>query len=189
LNYHPGYAKDRMVNALRICSEIVCMIPPTIAPETTDGRTGYLHPHHLKGSVEEAELKVLIRDFDMEGVGTKVNILESIAEVQRARYEKATVDLEIIESYRNMRYVLENDPKVTEVAVEAVKRVGVEPIKAIVRGGTDGSRLSYMGLPTPNVFAGGMNFHSRLEYIPLESMEKAVGTIIEILKIFVERSG
>jgi len=189
MNYHPGYAKDRMVNALRICAEIVCMIPSTIAPETTEGRAGYLHPHHMKGSVEEAELKVLIRDFEMEGVGSKVNMLESIAEVQRARYEKATIDLDITESYRNMRYVLEKDPKVTEIAVSAVKRAGVEPIKAIVRGGTDGSRLSYMGLPTPNIFAGGMNFHSRLEYVPLGSMEKAVDTIIEIVKLFVERSG
>ncbi|MBN1390912.1 MAG: peptidase T [Candidatus Thermoplasmatota archaeon] len=188
INVHPGYAKDKMVNSVRIAAEIVDMIPPTIAPETTEGRIGYLHPHHIEGSVEEAMVRVLIRDFTMEGMGEKVNILENIAELQRARYLKAQIDLDIKESYRNMKFKLDEDPRVLENAVEAVSRAGVRPKKAIIRGGTDGAMLSYRGLLTPNLFAGGINFHSRREYVPLESMEAAVRTIIELLKVYVERS-
>jgi len=162
------------------------LIPSTISPETTDGREGSLHPHHMSGSVEEAQLKVLIRDFTMEGMGEKVEVLEDIAELQRARYPRANIDLDIVESYRNMKYILDEDPRVTEFAVEAVRRAGVQPIKAIVRGGTDGSRLTFMGLKTPNIFAGGMNFHSRREYVPVSSMEAAVRTILELVKLYAE---
>lgn len=187
LNYHPGYAKGKMVNAVRIISDIASMVPPTISPETTDKREGYLHPHKISGSVEEASMQLLIRDFTMEGIGEKVAMLEAIAELQRSKYPKATIDLDIRESYRNMKYKLDEEPKAVEYALEAVKRAGVEPIKAIVRGGTDGSRLSYMGLPTPNIFAGGMNFHSKLEYVPIGSLEASVRTIIELVKLFAER--
>ncbi|MGA1866008.1 MAG: peptidase T [Thermoplasmatota archaeon] len=188
INVHPGYAKDRLVNSIRIAAEIIDMVPPTIAPETTEGRTGYLHPHHITGGVEETTVKLLIRDFTMEGMGEKVNILENIAEHQRARYPKARIDLDINESYRNMKFKLDEDPRVVDYAVEAVSRAGVAPKKAIIRGGTDGAMLSYRGLLTPNLFAGGMNFHSRMEYVPLESMEAAVRTIIELLKVYTERS-
>jgi tripeptide aminopeptidase len=188
MNYHPGYAKGRMVNAARIASEIASMVPGEVTPENTAGREGYLHPHHIQGSVEEAMVKVLIRDFTMEGIGAKVELLEDIAELMRAKYPKADIQLDIQESYRNMRYVLEKDPRATEVAISAVEKVGIPLKKAIVRGGTDGSRLSYMGLPTPNIFAGGMNFHSRKEYVPLRSMEAAVSTMIELAKECVARS-
>ncbi|MGA1848264.1 MAG: peptidase T [Thermoplasmatota archaeon] len=184
INVHPGYAKDKMVNSLRIACEIVNMVPDTIAPETTEGRIGYLHPHHIEGGVEQSTLKLLIRDFTMEGMGEKVNILENIAELQRARHPRAVIDLDIKESYRNMKFKLDEDPRVVEYAVEAVKRAGIDPIKAIIRGGTDGAMLSYKGLLTPNLFAGGMNFHSRREYVPLESMEASVKTIIELLKLY-----
>jgi tripeptide aminopeptidase len=188
LNYHPGYAKGRMVNAVRIVSEIAAMIPTHILPENTEGREGYLHPHHMAGTVEEASLKVLVRDFTMEGMGVKVNILENIAELQRAKYPEADIELDVQESYRNMKYILDKDPRAREIAFEAVESADVPLKKAIVRGGTDGSRLSYMGLPTPNIFAGGMNFHSRKEYVPLASMEASVRTIIELAKIYVVRS-
>ncbi|MGA1822128.1 MAG: M20/M25/M40 family metallo-hydrolase, partial [Thermoplasmatota archaeon] len=144
------------------------------------------HPHHMKGSVEEAELKVLIRDFTMEGMGEKVNILENIAELQRARYPRADIDLDVKESYRNMVFKLNDNPKVVEIALQAVKRAGIPVKKEIVRGGTDGAMLSYKGLPTPNIFAGGINFHSKREFVPLRSMEAAVNTIIELLKLYVE---
>ncbi|MGA1793316.1 MAG: peptidase T [Thermoplasmatota archaeon] len=188
INVHPGYAKDKMVNAVRIGAEIIGMVPPTIAPETTEGRVGYLHAHHIEGGVEQTTVKLLIRDFTMEGMGEKVNILENIAELQRARYPRAVIDLDIKESYRNMKFKLDEDPRVVEFAVEAVKRAGISPKKAIIRGGTDGAMLSYKGLLTPNLFAGGMNFHSRREYVPLESMEASVRTIIELLKLYSEGS-
>lgn len=188
INVHPGYAKNKMVNAVRIMTEIVGMIPPTIAPETTEDRIGYLHPHHIKGSVEEAELKVLIRDFTMEGMGVKVNILENIAELQRARYPRADIDLGVKESYRNMVFKLNEDPKVVEIAIKAVERAEIPVKKAIIRGGTDGAMLSYKGLLTPNIFTGGINFHSKREFVPLESMEAAVRAIVELLKLYVEDS-
>jgi tripeptide aminopeptidase len=188
INVHPGYAKGKMVNAVRIISEIADMIPSVISPENTEGRTGYLHPHNIKGRVEEAELKVLIRDFSMEGMGEKVNILENIAELQRARYLRAEIDLDIRESYRNMVFRLNEDKRVVDYAVEAVGRAGLEVKKEIVRGGTDGAMLSYKGLLTPNIFAGGVNFHSKTEFIPLESMIAARKTIIELVKLYVERS-
>ncbi len=188
INVHPGYAKGKMVNGVRICAEIATMIPVTISPEMTQGRVGYLHPHHIEGGVEEATLKVLIRDHDMEKMEEKKRILESIAEVQRSRYPRAGIDLEIKESYRNMKYKLNEDPGVVEYAVEAVRRAGVEPIQTIIRGGTDGAMLSYKGLLTPNLFAGGMNFHSKREYVPVPSLEAAQRTIIELLKIYVEKA-
>jgi len=187
INYHPGYARGKMVNAIRIITEIANLVPATISPETTERREGYLHPHKISGSVEEASLQLLIRDFTMEGIGEKVAILESVAELQRAKYPKATIDLDIKESYRNMKYKLDEEPRALEYALEAVKRAGVEPIKAMVRGGTDGSRLSYMGLPTPNIFAGGMNFHSKLEYVPVASLEASVRTIIKLVKLYAEK--
>jgi tripeptide aminopeptidase len=186
INVHPGYAKGKMVNAVRIVSEIIDMIPATISPEMTEGSVGYLHPHHLNGSVEEASLKVLIRDFTMEGMGEKVNILENIAELQRARYPHADIDLDIKESYRNMKFKLDDEPRAVEYALKAVKNAGIEPIQRKIRGGTDGAMLSYKGLPTPNIFAGGMNFHSKREYVPLESMEAAVKVIIELVKLYAE---
>jgi len=188
INVHPGYAKNKMVNSVRIGAEIIDMVPSTIAPETTEGRIGYLHPHHVEGGVEETKVKFLIRDFDMEGMGEKVNILENIAEVQRAKYPEADIILDIKESYRNMKFKLDEDPRVVEYAIEAVKRAGVDVKKAIIRGGTDGAMLSYKGLLTPNLFAGGMNFHSKKEYVPKESMEASVKVIIELLKVFVDRS-
>ncbi len=188
INVHPGYAKDKMVNGVRICAEIATMIPVAISPEMTEGRVGYLHPHHIEGGVEEATLKVLIRDHDVEKMEEKKRILGSIAEVQRSIYPRAVIDLEIKESYKNMKYRLNEDPRVVEYAVEAVKRAGVEPILTIIRGGTDGAMLSYKGLLTPNLFAGGMNFHSKREYVPVPSLEAAQRTIIELLKIYVEKA-
>mgnify|MGYP001125083165 CR=1 FL=1 len=188
INVHPGYAKGKLVNASRILCEIVDMIPSTISPEMTENREGYLHPHHMSGSVEDASLKILIRDFTMEGMGEKVNILENISELQKARYPRAKIVLDVKESYRNMAEKLREEPGVIEIAMEAVRKAGIEPKKKIIRGGTDGAMLSFKGLPTPNIFAGGMNFHSKREYIPLESMIAAKNVIVEIAKLYVERS-
>lgn len=187
VNYHPGYAKGKLINSIRIAAEIIDMVPSTIAPETTENRIGYLHPHHMEGTVETTTVKLLIRDFTMEGMGEKVNILENIAELQRSRYPGAEIELDIKESYRNMKEKLDQDTRVVEYAIEAVRRAGIEPKKAIIRGGTDGAMLSFKGLPTPNLFAGGMNFHSKLEYVPLASMEAAVRTILELVSIYTEK--
>ena len=187
-NVHPGYAKGKMVNAVRICSRIVDMIPETISPEMTEGRVGYLHPHQISGGVEEAEVKVLIRDHDMGKMEEKKAVLESIAETARVLNPKAGIELEIKESYRNMKFKLDEDPRVVEYAIEAVRRAGIKPKKTLIRGGTDGAMLSYKGLLTPNLFAGGMNFHSKREYVPLESMEASVRTILELVKLYVEKA-
>jgi tripeptide aminopeptidase len=184
INVHPGYAKGKMVNSVRIISEIVDMIPDTISPEMTEGSVGYLHPHHITGGVEESSLKVLIRDFTMEGMGEKVNILENLAELQRSRYPRADIDLDIKESYRNMKFKLDDEPRAVEYALKAVRNAGIDPIQRKIRGGTDGAMLSYKGLPTPNIFAGGMNFHSKREYVPVSSMEAAVRTILELVKLY-----
>ena len=186
INVHPGYAKDKMVNSVRVITEIVDMIPATISPEMTEGAVGYLHPHHIGGGVEESTLKVLIRDFTMEGMGEKVNILENIAELQRSRYPRAIIDLDIKESYRNMKFKLDEEPRALEYALKAVKNAGIEPMQRMIRGGTDGAMLSYKGLPTPNIFAGGMNFHSKREYVPVISLEAAVLTILQLAKLFTE---
>jgi len=187
-NVHPGYAKGKMVNAVRICSRIVDMIPETISPEMTEGRVGYLHPHQISGGVEEAEVKVLIRDHDMDRMEEKKAVLESIAETARVLNPKAGIELEIKESYRNMKFKLDEDPRVVEYAIEAVRRAGIKPKKTLIRGGTDGAMLSYKGLLTPNLFAGGMNFHSKREYVPFESMEASVRTILELVKLYVEKA-
>ncbi|MBL7075092.1 peptidase T [candidate division KSB1 bacterium] len=188
INVHPGYAKGKMVNALRAASEIVSRLPRDTAPETTEKREGYLHPHMMEGRVEEATVKVLVRDFEMKGMEEKGKLLEKIRDEVTALFPRIKIDLNIKESYRNMRFKLDEDPRAMEYALEAVRMAGIEPKPEIIRGGTDGARLCYMGLLTPNIFTGGQNFHSKLEWIPVQGMEKAVETILNLVQIWVEKS-
>ncbi|RKY52588.1 MAG: peptidase T [Candidatus Neomarinimicrobiota bacterium] len=188
INVHPGYAKGRLVNALRIIADIIKELGNDPAPETTEKREGYLHPYVLDGGVGSANLKILIRDFEMEGIETKSKRLKEIQKKIAAKYPKAKIDLDIKEQYKNMRFKLEEDLRTVEYALEAVKRTGIEPKLQIIRGGTDGAKLCYKGLLTPNIFTGGMNFHSKLEWIPLQAMEKAVETLVNLVQIWAEKS-
>lgn len=188
-NCHPGYAKGKLVNSIKIAAEIIDKLPKdTLSPETTEKREGYVHPHQFNGGVEKTTIKVLIRDFEVEGLKEKERYLQELVEKVVSKYPKAKYNFEVKEQYRNMRFILEQHPNVVEFAKEAVLRAGVEPRMSLIRGGTDGSRLSYMNLPCPNLFAGGHNFHSRLEWISIQDMKKAVEVIVNLCEIWAEKS-
>jgi len=185
-NVHPGYAKDKMVNSIKIISDIIQKIKNQPAPETTEKREGYLHPYQLKGGIEKSTLKILLRDFKLKGNKNKADKLKKICKSIQQKYPQAKIELEIKEQYRNMRLKLDKKTKVTEYALKAVKQTGLEPKLQIIRGGTDGAKLCYRGLLTPNIFTGGMNFHSKTEWIPVPAMEKAVETLVNLVQIWVE---
>jgi len=185
---HPGYAKDKLVNALRVAAAIIEGIDDRWLPETTEEREPYLHPYIASGDVTKVDLKVLVRAFSVEKLTEREDHLkEVIAEVEK-RFPKAKITVDFEESYRNMAYKIREDAKVLDYALEAVERIGVTPIRQAIRGGTDGARLSYMGLLTPNVWAGGQNFHSVREWVSLEWMASAVEATLEILTVWVEKS-
>lgn len=180
-NTHPGYAKGRMVNALRMAADFIAALPrDQMSPETTDGYEGYLHPYQLQASVDRTSVKVLVRDFVTSALKEKEALVERLARDVVQRHPGAAVEFTVEESYRNMREVLERHPQVVEYARQAIRLAGIEPIERPIRGGTDGSRLSFMGLPTPNLFAGEHNFHSRLEWVSAQDMDKAVEVIVRL---------
>jgi tripeptide aminopeptidase len=180
-NTHPGYAKGRMVNALRMAADFIAALPrDEMSPETTDGYEGYLHPYQLQASVDRTSVKVLVRDFVTSALKEKEALVERLARDVVQRHPGAAVEFTVEESYRNMREVLERHPQVVEYARQAIRLAGIEPIERPIRGGTDGSRLSFMGLPTPNLFAGEHNFHSRLEWVSAQDMDKAVEVIVRL---------
>ena len=184
-NTHPGYAKGRMVNAVRIAGEFVAALPADrLSPETTDGYDGYLHPYVVDASVERTSVRVLVRDFQTKGLKEKETLVEELARAVVARHPGARLDIAITESYRNMREVLDQHPDVVDRAKEAIRRAGLEVRMQPIRGGTDGSRLSFMGLPTPNLFAGEHNFHSRLEWVSAQDMDKAVEVIVNLCRLW-----
>lgn len=185
---HPGYAKGKMVNAIRALADLILALPPNRTPETTELRQGYLHPINVSGNVSEAKAHVLVRDFTEEGLKGLEAVLQDAAGRTERKHPGSRITLEIKESYRNMRYLINTHPEVVDYAEEAIRRTGLTPKRSSVRGGTDGSRLSYMGLLTPNLFDGSMNFHGKKEWIPLEWMEKAVETILNVLDVWVEKS-
>ncbi len=185
---HPGYAKGKLVSAIRVVAEIIHELKNDPAPETTEKREGYLHPYVLNGSTEEASVKLLIRDFEMSGIDEKIKRLNNVRDKIASDYPKAEIDLEISHQYKNMRLILEKKSEVVDYALEAVKRAGVEPQLHIMRGVTDGARLCYEGLPTPNIFTGGHNFHSKQEWVSVQDMEKSVETLIQLVQIWVEKS-
>jgi len=187
-NVHPGYAKDKMVNALKIAARFLQMLPAEMCPEKTDGRQGYIHPLHFTGDISEAVVKFILRDFEWSGIEEKVKILEHAAALVRTEHPKATLEVSWKEQYRNMRFYIDKDPKVVEYAMEASRRAGAEPHLLFIRGGTDGSALTLKGLLTPNIFTGGHNFHSKQEWNSVEWMEKAVATLVETVKIWEERA-
>lgn len=188
INVHPGYAKNKLVNAIKIVADILTEMKNDPSPETTEKREGYLHPYVLEGGVEKASVKYLVRDFEKSGMNEKAARLRQVCEKIGERYPKAKIELEIKESYENMKVKLDEDPRVVDYALEAVSRAGIEPRLQLIRGGTDGARLSFMGLLTPNIFTGGHNFHGKLEWIAVQAMEEAVDTLVELVQIWVEKS-
>src|SRR5262245_1335970 len=186
-NTHPGYAKGRMINAIKVAADFIAELPREfLSPETTDGYDGYLHPYHLDASVDRTSVKVLLRDFATAGLKEKGALVERLADKVLARHPGASRESHVEESYRNMRDVLDRHPDVVDHARQAIRRSGLQPIEKPIRGGTDGSRLSFMGLPTPNLFAGEHNFHSRLEWTSREDMEKATAVIVELGRVWME---
>jgi tripeptide aminopeptidase len=185
---HPGYAKGKMINAVRVLSALVMALPQHRTPETTEDREGYLHPITVSGNVSEAKAHFLVRDFQEDGLKQLEAVLTDAARDAERRYPGCRVAVEIKEAYRNMKYALDADPRVVEYADEAIRRAGVIPKRTSIRGGTDGSRLSFMGLLTPNLFNGAMAFHSKKEWVPLEWMEKSAESILQVLNVWVSHS-
>jgi tripeptide aminopeptidase len=185
---HPGSAKNIMVNSVRVISDIIARLPKNTAPETTEGYEPYIHPYVLEGGVGKSTVKILFRDFKTEGLDIlKKTVEEIVAEVQQM-HPKAKIEMQISEQYRNMREELEKDTRVIDYLFEATKRSGLQPEWTPIRGGTDGSRLTENGLPTPNIFTGGANYHSRTEWVNVWGMEKAVETILNLIQIWVDHS-
>ncbi len=188
-NVHPGYAKGKMVSAIKLASEFVHRLPRSgLSPETTDGYEGYVHPNAIQGGVEQATVKLLLRDFSTPGLDEKARLLTDLAEEVVRPFPAASVEIDRRESYRNMKEVLDRHPEVIEHAKTAMTRAGLTPYFRQIRGGTDGARLSFMGLPTPNLFAGEHNIHSRLEWTSVQDMDKAVEVIVEICRSWAERA-
>ncbi len=189
VNVHPGYAKGKLVNAIKIAADFLRQLPKDkLSPETTEKREGYVHPHFISGTVETATIKILVRDFTLEGLHEKEAYLQQLLNQTMQQYPKAKSDYKIEEYYRNMKYALDKDPRVTDYAMEAIARSGITPKKNIIRGGTDGAKLSYQGLLTPNIFTGGHNFHSRQEWISIQDMQKAVQVIVNLVQVWAEKS-
>ena len=187
-NTHPGYGKGRLVNSIKIAADFIRRLPrDTLSPETTGGHEGYVHPYVVDASVERTSVKLLIRDFRTAALKEMEEMLERIARATVADWPGASLATRVEESYRNMREVLDQHPGVVENAREAIRRAGLEVRERPIRGGTDGSRLSFMGLPTPNLFAGEHNFHSRLEWVSAQDMEKAVEVIVHMARVWEER--
>jgi tripeptide aminopeptidase len=186
---HPGFAKGKMEHAIKIASAIVDRLPKeTCSPETTEGRGGFLHPTGLSGTLEAATLSLIVRDFTEQGLREKEVLLERIVQEVMKGFPRSTYQIEIRQQYRNMKEVIDRHPQLVEYAVEAIQRAGLKPLRTAIRGGTDGSRLSFMGLPCPNIFAGEHAFHSRLEWVSRQDMEKAVQTIVHLAMIWEERA-
>ena len=188
-NTHPGFAKNAMVNSIKIAADFIQRLPRgRLSPESTEGREGFVHPYSLNAAVDRTSVKFIIRDFTTPGLHEKEALLEKLARETVADWPGATCAVDVQESYRNMREVLDQYPAIVENAREAIRRAGLELRETAIRGGTDGSRLSFMGLPTPNVFAGENNFHSRLEWVSVQDMEKAVEVIVHLCRVWEERS-
>jgi tripeptide aminopeptidase len=186
-NTHPGYAKGRMVNAIKIAAAFVGRLPhDSLSPETTDGHEGFVHPYLIQASVERTSVRLLVRDFSTAGLKDKEALIDRLARNTAEAYPGSRVEISVEESYRNMKAILDGHPAIAEHAREAIRRAGLEPRSHAIRGGTDGCRLSFMGLPTPNLFAGEHNFHSRLEWVSVQDMEKAVEVIVHLCQIWAE---
>jgi len=184
---HPGYAKGKMVNSMYYASEFINVLPRLETPEHTEGYEGFFHLHNIEGVVDETVLQYIIRDHDKDKFEARKALMQKIVEDLNTKYESEVFKLELKDQYFNMKEKVEPVMHIVDIAEEAMKAVGVTPLIKAIRGGTDGSQLSYMGLPCPNIFAGGHNFHGRYEYVPVESMQKAVEVICKIAELTAEK--
>lgn len=187
-NVHPGTAKGKMKNSVLIGVELASMLPLEETPENTEGYEGFYHINNFNGNVEETHMYYIIRDFDKENFENRKNYLLNLINKLNEKYGEGTVEIDLKDQYYNMREIIEKDMSIVEIALKAIEKAGVKPDVSPIRGGTDGARLSYMGLSTPNIFTGGHNFHGKYEYIPTFAMEKAVEVILNIVKIVAEKS-
>jgi tripeptide aminopeptidase len=188
-NTHPGYAKGRMVNAIKVAADFIHRLPVgRLSPESTDGHDGFVHPYAQQSGVDRTIVKLIVRDFDAAGLAEKEALAAALAREAAGAHAGARVDIIVDEQYRNMRAVLDKHPDVVGHAHDAIRRCGLQVVTRSIRGGTDGSRLSFMGLPTPNLFAGEHNFHSRLEWVSRQDMEKAVDVIVALCRVWEERA-
>lgn len=183
---HPGSAKGKMVNSLRFLAKYIDRLPAEMSPECTSGHEGFVHPNHVEGSVVSSTVRILIRDHDRALYEAKKALLVRIADEINAEFPQAKLDVRIKDSYENMLAYIERTPKVLDVVREAYRRAGLEPVEEPIRGGTDGARLSAHGLPTPNVFTGGLNFHGVYECLPVKSLEKACDVALELARLSAE---
>ena len=187
LEVHPGYAKDKMVNASLLAAELIQLFPADQTPGTTCGYEGFYHLVALSGEVDHAGCTFIIRDHDRANFEARKEFAKSVAEKMNAKYGEGTVSVEVSDQYYNMKEQIDKVPFVVDIACEAMEQAGVTPVKVPIRGGTDGAQLSFKGLPCPNLFAGGMNFHGRYEWVPVQSMEKAMMTVVRIIEIVGKR--
>ena len=188
-NTHPGLAKGRMINSIKVAADFLSRLPrDRQSPETTEGREGFFHPYMMNASVERTSVRFIIRDFVTAELKVKEDFLRSLANAAVAAWPGASVSFQVEESYRNMKEILDRHPQALEHAREAIRRSGIELRETSIRGGTDGARLCFMGLPTPNIFAGENNYHSRLEWVSAQDMEKAVEVIVHLCRIWEERA-
>ncbi|MDH7462813.1 peptidase T [Chitinophagaceae bacterium 26-R-25] len=186
---HPGTAKNKLVNALKVAASFLDSLPKdALSPETTDGRLGFVHPIHIEGIAEKVTVSFIIRDFVTAKLKEYESFLQQQLEATLKKFPGAKADIVVKEQYRNMKEVLDQNPQVTQFAEEAIKRAGIDFAKLIIRGGTDGSRLSYMGLPCPNLFTGEMALHSKHEYVSIQDMQKSVETLVHLARLWEERS-
>ena len=186
---HPGFAKGAMENAVKIAARVIENLPKdTCSPETTEGKEGFIHPLSISAELDRATLKFILRDFTTAGLKEKAAVLERAVRSALAGFPRSSCRIEIKEQYRNMKEVLDKHPQVVEHAMEAVRRAGLTPRKASIRGGTDGSRLSFLGLPCPNIFAGEHAFHSRLEWVSVQDMQAAVRTIVHLATVWEQQA-
>ncbi|MBP3383698.1 MAG: peptidase T [Tidjanibacter sp.] len=183
-NIHPGMAKDKMINAMQIAMELNSLLPPHQRPEHTEGYDGFYHLVGMRGEVEHAELTYIVRDHSRELFEQKKALMEQITAYVNGKYGEGTVRLTLKDQYYNMREMVEPHPEIIEKAMQAMEEAGVAPIIKPIRGGTDGSRLSYMGLPCPNLYTGGMNFHGKFEYVSLDTMYRSVQTLVNLVKLW-----
>ncbi|MGB9182192.1 MAG: peptidase T [Pyrinomonadaceae bacterium] len=185
---HPGSAKGIMVNAMYALSDYLSRFPHDMLPETTEGRVGFVHPYAGQVDVEESSLKILLRDFDLSGLDAKEKMLREMMEQTQAKFPEVKISMEVKENYKNMKEVLKDYPQLTENAIEAAKRAGLKTSIKAIRGGTDGSNLTFRGLPTPDIFTGGQNFHGKLEFNSRRGLEKTTETLVNLVQIFAEKA-
>jgi tripeptide aminopeptidase len=188
LSTHPGSAKGIMVNAMYALGDYLSRFPKDMLPETTEGRVGFVHPYAGTADVEQSSVKILLRDFDLSGLDAKEKMLRDMVAQTAAKFPQVKVTIDVKENYKNMKEVLKNFPELTKNAMDAAQRAGLKPFLKPIRGGTDGARLTFRNLPTPNLFTGGGNFHGKLEFNSRRGLEKSTETLIHLVQIFAEKS-